>query len=456
MDWSKVLNFAKKEGYTGSDTDAAAVQGYLASKSITLADADGNDLDLVALAAKPVEPEPVAQIETDTKSIETLSQENEALREQARQAASALVNAGAVPAAIIKEKSMKSDISKKMYDAKPKKAFVDADQAEIFGATARLSIMGGKNYAQKSNDIEIAKKGQVEFDNTLGGYLVPEEFVAQLIYATEPYGTARKVANVVRMARDLTRVPRKTGIATMSWAGEGQSTSVSNNGYDNVELAARKLQLLMQASNELLDDAAVSVADDLAASMREAYDKAIDEAYFNGDGTSTYGGYIGLKNALPSAAYIDASGAAWSSITSGDFTKALGSLENVDSSRIAMVCSRQFYFQVMLRLEKATSQFKDLAGPALAGADASFLGYPVYFSQVMPTASAATTKSVYIGDFVGGSIVGERRDLTIASSEHYAFNTDTWTWRATARAAIAIHGDGRGSTYGNIVALETT
>jgi hypothetical protein len=52
MDWSKVLNFAKKEGYTGSDTDAAAVQGYLASKSITLADADGNDLDLVALAAK--------------------------------------------------------------------------------------------------------------------------------------------------------------------------------------------------------------------------------------------------------------------------------------------------------------------------------------------------------------------------------------------------------------------
>jgi HK97 family phage major capsid protein len=351
---------------------------------------------------------------------------------------------------------MKSDISKKMYDAKPKKAFVDADQAEIFGATARLSIMGGKNYGQKSNDIEIAKKGQVEFDNALGGYLVPEEFVAQLIYATEPYGTARKVANVVRMARDLTRVPRKTGIATMSWAGEGQSTTVSNNGYDNVELAARKLQLLMQASNELLDDAAVSVADDLAASMREAYDKAIDESYFNGDGTSTYGGYIGLKNALPSAAYIDASGNAWSAITSGDFTKALGSLENVDSSRIAMVCSRQFFFQVMMRLEKATSQFKELAGPALAGADASFLGYPVYFSQVMPTASAISTKSVYIGDFVGGSIVGERRDLTIASSEHYAFNTDTWTWRATARAAIAIHGDGRGSTFGNIVALETT
>ena len=456
MDWSKVLNFAKKEGYTGSDTDAAAVQGYLASKSITLADADGNDLDLVALAAKPIEPEPVAQIESDTKSIETLAQENQALREQARQAAAAAINAGAVPAAITKEKRMNSDISKKMYDKKPKKAFVDADQAEIFGATTRLALMGGKSYGQKAADLEIAKKGQVEFDNTLGGFLVPEEFVAQLVYATEPYGTARKIANVVRMARDLTRVPRKTGIASMSWSSEGQSTTVADNSYDSVELAARKLQLLMQASNELLEDSAISVADDLAASMRESYDKAIDEAYFNGDGTSTYGGYLGLKNALVSGAYINASGTAWSNITANDFTGALGSLQNVDSSRIAMVCSRQFFFQVMLRLEKATSQFKDLAGPALAGADASFLGYPVYFSQVLPTASAATTKSVYIGDFVGGSMVGERRDLTIASSEHYAFNTDTWTWRATARAAIAIHGDGRGSTFGNIVCLTTT
>ena len=457
MDWTKVLAFAKKEGYTGSDTDAASVKEHLASKSITLAGEDGNDLDLVALAAKHVEPAPVAQVE-DTKSIETLTKENEALREQARTVAAAAINAGAVPSAIIKEKRMNSDISKKMYDAKVKSgkaAFIDADQAEIFGATARLALMGGKSYEAKAADLEIAKKGQVEFDNALGGFLVPEEFVAQLIYLTEPYGVARKVANVVPMARDIGRFPRKTSIASMSWAGEGQSTTVSNNGYDNVELAARKLQLLMQASNELLADSAINIADDLAQSIREAYDNAIDNAYFLGDGTSTYGGYVGLANALPSSAYQNATGA-WSAFTVADFTLALGLLQNVNTARIGMICSRQFYFQVMLRLEKATSQFKELAGPALAGADASFLGYPVYFSQVLPTATgSAGTKSVYIGDFVGGTMLGERRDLTIASSEHYAFNTDTWTWRATARASVAIHGDGKASTYGPIVCLKT-
>lgn len=454
MDWTKVLGYAKKVGFTGADNDAGAVKEYLASKSIVLANSDGVDLDLAAILDehnKKAATEVVAE-----KSIETLTQENETLKEQARKNAAAIVNAGAIPAAIIKEKTMNSDISKKMYDRKPKKAFIDADQAEVFAATTRLALMGGKNYAQKANDVEIAKKGQVEYDNTLGGYLVPEEFVSQLVYMTEPYGVARKISNVVRMARDLQRIPRKTGIATMTWVGEGQAGTVANNGYDQVELAARKLQLVMNASNELLEDSAVNVADDLANSMREAYDKALDSSYFLGDGSSTYGGYLGLANALPSSAYIDGSGSAWSAITSADFTKALGSLENVDSSRIAMVCSRQFFFQVMMRLEKATSQFKELSGPALAGADASFLGYPVYFSQVVPTASASGAKSVYIGDFIGGSIVGERRDLTIASSEHAAFTSDTWTWRATARACVNIHGDGRASTYGPIVCIKTT
>jgi HK97 family phage major capsid protein len=454
MDWTKVLGYAKKVGFTGSDTDAGAVKEYLASKSIILANADGSDVDLVALCAD--HQKAATEVVAETKSIETLQQENEVLKEQARKNASAIVNAGAIPASIIKEKTMNSDISKKMYDKKPKKAFVDADQAEAFAASTRLAMMGGKNYGQKANDLEIAKKAQVEYSNTLGGFLVPEEFVAQLVYLTEPVGVARKISNVVRMSRDLQRIPRKTGIATMSWVGEGQAGTVADNGYDQVELAARKLQLLMQASNELLEDSAVNIADDLANSMREAYDKAIDESYFNGDGTSTYGGYLGLKNALPSSAYVAASGTAWSNITASDFTGALGVLQNVNSARIAMVCSRQFFFQVMLRLEKATSQFKELAGPALAGADASFLGYPVYFSQVMPTASAATTSSVYLGDFVGGSMVGERRDLTIASSEHAAFSSDSWQWRATARASVNIHGDGKASTYGPIVAIKTT
>jgi HK97 family phage major capsid protein len=441
MDWNTITSFVKKQGFAGDTNDAIAIKSFLAENEIILADEDGQELNIGQIYTK------------------SLKKENEDIKEQARKAIGNATFNASIPKSHTKETSMNSDFGKKMYDAKikaNKARFIDADQAETFAATTRLAFMGNKNYAQKAGDLDIAKKAQVEYDNTLGGFLVPEEFVSQLVYMTEPYGVARKLANVVRMARDLTRQPRKTSIASMSWVGEGSSTSVVNNGYDAVELAARKLQILMQASNELLEDSAINVADDLAQSIREAYDIAIDNSYFLGDGTSTYGGYTGLANALPASAYIDASGSAWSAITSADFTKALGSLQNVNSSRIVMVCSRQFYFQVLLRLEKATSQFKDLTGGATGGADASFLGYPVFFSQVLPTASASGAKSVYIGDFVGGSMIGERRDLTVTSSEHAAFSSDSWQWRATARAAVNIHGDGRGSTYGPIVCLKTT
>lgn len=335
------------------------------------------------------------------------------------------------------------------YQAK----YADADTAEICTAIVRLGMAGTMEYGQKANDLAIVQKAYVESSNTLGGYLVPTEFVSHLIYLTEPYGTARKIANVVKMSREVQQHPRKTGIPTMGWASETQTATTQNNGFDLVELVAKKLMLLMTASNELLEDSAISVADDVASTVREAYDKACDSAYFLGDGSSTYGGFMGLANALPAGAYFNGSGA-WSAFTTGDFNLALGRLENVNMARVGIVCSRQAYHQVCMRLEKATSQFKPLIeGPK---ADGSFLGFPVYFSQLLPTATGSGNKSFYIGDFVGASMIGERRDLNVMQSDHAAFTSDSIQWRATARASIAVHGDGKGTTYGPIVCLKAT
>jgi HK97 family phage major capsid protein len=465
MDWSKILKFAKSKGYTGKDDAAGEVAAFLASKSIVLADEAGADLDLVAIQkahAEATAPKRVTLIDAGDDRAAELEVENAKLKARAKGAA-------AVHGAANSDEEDKpqrfsiANSARKAYAAKIKNMgvgkgdkqakFADADTAEVCAAGIRLAMCGTKAYPQRANDLEIMQKAQVEFDNTLGGYLVPEEFVAQLLYLTEPYGVARRVANVRRMTENLQRLPRKTGIPTMAWVSEAQSTTVQNANFDQVEMAARELQLIMSASNPLLSDAAINVADEIATTVREAYDIALDSAYFLGDGTSTYGGFTGLKNALPSSAYITASGA-WTSYTTADFHKALGSLENVNSGRIGMVMSRQAYFQICQRLDKAASQFKDLITGT--GADGSFLGYPVFFSQVLPTATASSAKTVYIGDFVGGSMIGERQDLTIASSEHTLFTTNSTAWRANARASVNIHGDGRGSTYGPIVCLVNT
>jgi HK97 family phage major capsid protein len=335
----------------------------------------------------------------------------------------------------------------------------DADAAEQVGAFFRLATFGkdygGRGYSQEANDKAIVKT-QVNFDNTLGGYTVAPELVNQILYLTETsIGTARKLANVVRMGSDVRQYPRKTSIPAMSAVAENGTITEGDVTLDQVRLTAKKFGRILAASNELLEDSAINVADMIATSVRESYDRIIDTCYFNGTGTSATAGINGLTNALPANAYINGAGA-WSAITTANFNTVLGSLENVDSSRIAMACSRQFYHQVMLRLEKGLNQFKDLAAPGNGGADAMFLGYPVYFAALMPTATGSSVRSCYIGDFAAATMIGERRDLAILGSSEAGFTTDSYKWRATTRFDVAIHGDGRSSTVGPVACLLAT
>lgn len=449
-------------GYKPENPSLEGVQKFLTDENITLQNEAGEAVDVAkawSVEAAAPSPKPARTVQVSTEDLDEVKKQAKAWREsEAAKAAGRMAGSEQEPQTFNIGNSQRKAYAARVAsqgigNGRFQAKYADPDTAEICTAIVRMSMCGGMDYKQRKNDADIVQKAQVEFSNTLGGYLVPTEFVSNLIYLTEPYGVARRIANVVRMTREIQGHPRKTSIPTMTWAGEAQTGSVVNNSYDLVELGAKKLQLIMQASSELLEDAAINVADDIATSVREAYDKAIDSAYLLGDGTSTYGGFMGLANALPSGAYFNASGA-WSAFTTGDFNLALGRLENVDMNRVGILCSRQFYHQVCMRLEKATSQFKTLVeGPK---ADGSFLGFPVYFSQTLPTTSGSGTKSVYVGDFIGASMIGERRDLNIMASEHSAFTSDSIQWRATARASVAVHGDGKGSTYGPIVCLKAT
>lgn len=344
---------------------------------------------------------------------------------------------------------------RKAYERKiasGKAAFNDVDQAEAFGAWARLSLLGkAGDYATKKADLDIVTKTQVEFNNQLGGALVPIEFLPNLVWLAEQYGIARKIANVVPMSRDVMTVPRKTGLAAMAPIAEAATITGTDNSYNNVTLTAKKYGVLYQVSRELLADSAINIADDIANSIAESQAIAEDNAYFLGDGTATYANQIGLANGLPASAYIDVS-LSWANMTVASFTTIMGSVENVNPARLAFVCSRQFFAQVMLRVDKTANQFKELTMGGLGG-DATFLGYPVFFSQVMPKATGSNIKSCYFGDFMGATMLGDRRQLEIATSDQFYFNADSIAIRGTSRFNVNIHGDGRGSTYGPITCL---
>lgn len=465
--WQKLLAMLKgiaENPYAGDDNDLAAVKKYVADNGIELvSETDESAIDLDAMHKS-------AQAKTKLRFDDTPAPKANA--PAAPKSRGAFVE-GDGPAIHVKGGG-NVGILKKNYEARAKSqgigiekgqtCFADADSAEVVGAALRYGFASRHhvtaNYSQRAADEEILTKSGSEYNPTTGGVLVPPEYQATLIYLKELYGVTRKVCNVVPMARDTKMQPRITAINAMAPIGELQSITAGGDNTDLVSLNVKKWGRLAQFSNELLDDSAISVTDIFARTAVEAQTKAEDQTYFLGDGTATYNQDVGLANALPSSAYVSASGNAWSAITEGDINKLIGTVENVDITRCAFITSRQYYAQVMQPMYTSSGrgkqeEFRTMFG-LRDGQGAEWKGWPVIFSQVLPTVSASASKGLYFGDYMAASMLGDRRDLTIATSEHVYFASDAFAVRAISRFTVNIHGDGRGSTYGPIACLKTT
>lgn len=347
-----------------------------------------------------------------------------------------------------------------------------ADMAEVAGAFWRKASMQSRRwgYSQEENDDSIldnygicpkAMSGNV---NSAGGVFVPVEFSPEVIWLTEGgYGLARKLARREAMGRDTKDVPRKTSIPTFVAAAQNGTMTGSDLGTDMVKLVAQKFYAYSLVSNELIDDSAVNIADQFGRSYAEGQMKIEDQCYFLGDGTSTYSGINGLNTALPSAAYFDTTSNTWAAMTEEDIRDGiLGQLENVLNGNISIVCSRQFFVQVLQRLSSAAggrteAEFNTnkIYGEAFGSADAVYKGIPVYFSQVLPTVTGTSQKAAYFGAFNTASIFGDRQELRIATSDQVGFASDQFAFRATCRFDFNICGDGRGTTYGPIMCAYT-
>src|SRR5690606_23506537 len=147
--------------------------------------------------------------------------------------------------------------------------------------------------------------------------------------------------------------------------------------------------------------------------------------YILGDGTSGYGGIVGLAHGLPNDAYINGSGSSWAALHDDDFDLIVSSVENINPKQLGFLCSRQFYFQVMRRLsfgKTATTAPDRLRGPNSTGfANDEFMGFPVMWSQLKPTSSGSGQTMCYFGDFVGASMIGHRLRLDIENSRDFLF-----------------------------------
>lgn len=305
---------------------------------------------------------------------------------------------------------------------------------------------------------------QQEGVNWNGGYLVPEQFDNMMIDLKEQYGVFRQYAEVVPMSSETySRPRRKTGL-TAYFVNEGNSITESNMTWDRVNLVAKDLYVMARMSNQLSDDAVISVGDALAGEMAYAFASKEDNCGFNGDGTSTYGGIVGLKTkvtASTSGIVSGASGtaAAWSGITLANFNSMVGLLpQYADTGNTAWYCHKSFYGSVIQRVEYAAggNAVRDLSG----GSPQTFLGYPVRVSQVLPSAQGTAEVVCFLGDLRQAAMFGDRRGTSIAFSDSAVINSESMfennetAVRAWERFDIGVHSPDT-TAAGSVIGLLT-
>lgn len=154
---------------------------------------------------------------------------------------------------------------------------VKSDHMKAFEKFCRL----GKNAL---SDVEL---GYLRTDSNIdGGYLAPAEYVAEINKEITEISNLRPLARIRTTSSKAMKIPKRTGLATAYWVGQGGSSTESHSKYGKTYIAVERLTGETRASIEDLMESAFNMGQEINADMVEAFNKIEGAAFVNGLGAA--------------------------------------------------------------------------------------------------------------------------------------------------------------------------
>lgn len=301
-------------------------------------------------------------------------------------------------------------------------------------------------------DIRAAQTGS---SAGAGGYLVPDPLSDAIVRVREQVGVARRVCRIVPMTSDTLSIPKESTFQTVYYPAQGAAITASDMAWTNVSLTAVKRATLTAVSNELIADALVDAMDEVAVGAAYKLVLTEDDEFINGDGSS-YGGETGLITACGNGGkHVLATDSTFSSLTLADLStvQALIAEPYWNDANMAWIMRRDTYVSIVEKLTFALGGNTSLTF-ANGVPMAMLKGYPVYFTDRMPT-TAASKAICFFGNFRDSVVIGDRQGITAAMSQDAGFTIDATYVRLTARYDINVHAGPGSSTEGGYAGIFT-
>lgn len=335
--------------------------------------------------------------------------------------------------------------------------FRSSSDAEACGRWIRGYVLGraeDRSWYEK----HVEARALSPNDSSKGGVFIPDTFASTVIRLVESYGAFPAQANNLQMASDTLYIPRRTAGNTAYHTGANSETTVTDMATDNVLLSSKEVRVGTRVPNQLIDDSAIDLAGLVAQEFALAIALRIDEDGFIGTGASTYGGIRGIQwkfeNETLTAGIHDSSQTAVTALTIDDFANTIAKLPTYASQ--SPTCG--WY---------TTPQMHALAMQSLAlggnGASANeivdgvrrpqFMGWPVFFNNVMRKTAAATQCVALFGDLKRSSHFALRRQVAVRASTDRYIEFDQTYLQATVSYDAVTSDVGDASNAGPVVAL---
>jgi HK97 family phage major capsid protein len=343
----------------------------------------------------------------------------------------------------------------------PSKAHGFKDVATAYRAGLLLGTILGSDAsrARLSRQGVVVQKAQGDSSNAAGATLVPEDWLNVIIDLKEQYSAAMNYPQQVMMTRDTMKVPRRTQGVTAYFPGEGNAPTESIASFDEVSLQAKKMASLVKISTELAEDSMINVASYVTQEMAYAASSKLDDCLFLGDGTSTYGGMVGLKNAFANIAnaagiYQSVGRTSLDALDARDISMWMGLLPQFAVPTAKFYCSQSFFSTVFRRLASnlGGNTIQTLSGDIRH----AWAGKEIVISQKLPVQTGSNSGQIvgYYGAMEKAVMHGSKRETTIRRSDERFFDQDSVGLLCSTRADVVVHDIGTASAAGPLVALK--
>jgi len=312
------------------------------------------------------------------------------------------------------EKGLKSDLKTYMDEQKElmqSKAGayhpdVQAKRKEI-NATLRKTVS-----AIVSNDTAAIK--EMTTDDTgspYSGYTIDSELSAEIRHLMTEYGVARREMETVQLSKGSYKANDLVTDVTVYWVDEGAVVNSTQAVLGQETLTLKKLGAIVTMTSELLEDTEIDLVSFMASRVAEGFALAEDQAFFIGDGTSTYGDFTGLLEATD-VNEVTMAGTTFASLDADDL------LDMQDATPAGAMANAKYYYnrtiKSVIRKLKATDGTYIYQAPSQTG-PATVWGSPEVLVEAMPAIgdTAVDTSFVLFGDLRKACIFGYKGAIKV-------------------------------------------